>query len=97
MRELRFEWDERKNLANRRKHGIPFDEAASVFFDDHAVELYDEEHAEWEDRFLLLGLSARLRLLLVCYCSREEGDAIRIISARRATKTEQEFYTWGGA
>ncbi len=93
MSDLSFEWDERKNRANRRKHDVSFEEAQSVFFDDHAVEFRDDEHSGWEDRFLILGLSADLRMLMVCYCERRGGDVIRIISARKATKREVGFYT----
>jgi uncharacterized DUF497 family protein len=95
MSDLRFEWDERKNQVNRRKHGVSFEEARSVFFDENAVEFYDDEHSEWEDRFLMLGLSARLRMLLECYCHRARGSVIRIISARKATKKEQQFHPGG--
>ena len=95
MNDLRFEWDERKNRENQRKHGVSFEEARSVFFDQQAVEFYDDEHQEMEDRFLLLGVSAKLRVLMVCHCLREDGDVIRIISARKATKNEQREYPWG--
>lgn len=89
---LRFEWDEAKDLGNRRKHGVSFAEAQSVFFDERAVEFCDDEHSEWEDRFLLLGLSARMRILLVCHCRRRGGCVIRIISARKATRKERRLY-----
>ena len=92
MKELRFEWDPAKADQNFRKHGISFEEAKSVFFDESAVEFYDDEHSEWEDRFLLLGLSSRLRLLLVCHCYREREAVIRIVSARKATKNEARHY-----
>lgn len=95
MDELRFEWDTRKNLENQRKHGVSFNEARSVFFDQQAVEFYDDEHGELEDRFLLLGVSAKLRILMVCHCLRQRGDTIRIISARKATRNEQHEYPWG--
>ena len=88
MDDLRFEWDERKNRENQRKHAVSFEEAQTVFFDENAVEFYDDEHSEWEDRFLLLGLSFRLRMLLVCHCLRESGSVIRIVSARKATKND---------
>ena len=87
-----FEWDPAKADQNFRKHGISFEEAKSVFFDESAVEFCDDEHSEWEDRFLLLGLSSRLRLLLVCHCYREREAVIRIISARKATKNEGRHY-----
>ena len=94
MSDLRFEWDERKNRENQRKHGVSFEEARSVFFDQKAVEFYDGEYDRREERFLLLGVSARLRVLMVCHCLRQGGDVIRIISARKATKTEQHEYPW---
>ena len=95
MRLLRFEWDEAKERENHRKHGVSFAEAQTVFFDENAVEFYDDEHSEWEDRFFLLGLSTRLRVLLVCHCLRESGSTIRIISARKATKNERGLYPQG--
>ena len=92
MSALRFEWDNRKAAANLRKHGVSFEEARSVFFDEQARLIDDPDHSEEEDRFVLLGLSGALRLLLVCHCYRSEGEVIRIISARRATRTEAKFY-----
>ena len=68
MNELHFEWDERKNGQNQKKHGVSFEEAQTVFFDENAVEFYDEKHSEWEDRFLLMGMSVRFRILLICHC-----------------------------
>ena len=95
MKSLRFKWDEEKNRENQRKHGVSFVEAQTVFFDENAVEFYDDEHSEWEDRFLLLGISTKMRVLLVCHCLRESGSIIRIISARKATKNERELYPKG--
>jgi len=92
MPALRFEWDTRKAAANLRKHGVSFEEARSVFFDEQARLIDVPDHSEEEDRFVLLGLSGALRLLLVCHCYRSEGELIRIISARRATRTEAKFY-----
>ena len=92
MAEIRFEWEPTKAQENLRKHGVPFEEARTVFYDDLAVEFYDDQHSEWEDRLLLLGLSSRLRLLLVCHCYRESESVIRIISARKATPREARFY-----
>ena len=92
MTPLRFEWDAVKNRESKRKHGVSFEEASTVFYDDNAVEFYDDEHSDWEDRFLLLGLSTRLRILMVCHCLRKGGDVIRIISARKATAAEQKHY-----
>ena len=79
MAELVFEWDNRKATANERKHGVSFEEAKTVFYDERAVEFFDEEHSLGEDRFLLLGLSRELRMLLVCHCFREADELIRII------------------
>jgi len=93
MKAIRFEWDIGKADENLKKHGVPFDEAKSVFFDENAIEFYDDGHSEWEDRFLLLGLSKDLNLLLVCHCFRESESVIRIISARKATKKESKHYT----
>jgi uncharacterized DUF497 family protein len=89
---IRFEWDPAKAALNIKKHGISFDEARSVFYDELAVQFYDEPHSGGEDRFLMLGMSSGARLLIVCHCEREGGGVIRIISARKATKQEQSFY-----
>lgn len=91
----RFDWDTDKNLSNIEKHGIPFKEAATVFRDDNAVILDDGGHSQDEERFTIIGFSGNVRLLTVCHCYRDAGDIIRIISARKATKTEQKIY--GGA
>jgi len=88
--ELRFEWDERKNAENKRKHGVSFEEAQTVFYDDRAILIDDPD--EDEERFVLLGLSTALRTLVVCHCYREEDQAIRIISARKAGKDERADY-----
>ena len=95
MAKLVFEWDEWKDRTNQVKHGVSFEEAKTVFLDDDAIEFYDEEHSAEEDRFLVLGLSVRLRLLVVCHCERKAGGVVRIITARRATKHEQAFYRGG--
>ena len=92
MSALRFEWDSAKASANKRKHGISFEEARTVFLDEQAKLIDDPDHSADEDRFILLGLSASLRLLLVCHCYREAGNVIRIISARKATAREGKFY-----
>jgi uncharacterized DUF497 family protein len=89
---IRFEWDRAKASANLKKHKVSFEEAQTVFFDDFAVQFFDEEHASEEDRFLMLGMSSEANLLLVCHCERAGGDVIRIISARRATKIESKYY-----
>lgn len=92
MNKIRFEWDEHKALSNEKKHKISFSEASSVFLDENAIEFYDDTHSEWEDRFLLLGVSSRLNLLIVCHCYRQSESVIRIISARKATKNEAKYY-----
>jgi uncharacterized DUF497 family protein len=92
MVDLRFTWDPKKAIGNFKKHGVSFEEARSVFFDEYAIEFFDETHCEGEDRFLLLGLSAYSRLLLICHCYRESEGTIRIISARKATTSESEHY-----
>jgi uncharacterized protein len=92
MSTLRFEWDERKAAANVKKHGVSFEEAKSVFVDEQAKLIDDPDHSEDEDRFVLLGVSSALRLLLVCHCYRSEGHVIRIISARKATAKESKSY-----
>jgi len=89
---MRFEWDPSKAASNTRKHKVTFEVAKTVFYDDFAVQFFDEEHSLDEDRFLLLGMSSDARLLLVCHCEREDGDVIRIISARRATESEAQNY-----
>ena len=89
---LGFEWDQKKNATNVKKHGVSFEEAQSVFHDEHALFMPDPEHSADEDRFVLLGLSANLRSLVVCHCYRG-GDKIRIISARKATKAERAEYS----
>jgi len=93
MEEIRFGWDARKAAGNLRKHKVSFDEAATVFYDEKAIEYFDPDHSEDEDRFLLLGLSWRLRVVVVCYCIRSHGYQIRIISARKATRNETKVYT----
>lgn len=90
--DLRFDWDEAKNDANQTKHGVSFEEARTVFSDDHALFLGDPDHSEVEDRFLLLGLSSLLRTLVVCHCFRDQEDLIRIISARKANPEERALY-----
>jgi uncharacterized DUF497 family protein len=87
-----FDWDEKKNRINRRKHGVSFEEAKTVFYDEYAIQFFDEDHSDIENRYLMLGLSIKYRMLMVCHCERGQGNAIRIISARKATKNEQKFY-----
>jgi uncharacterized DUF497 family protein len=92
MSELRFDWGSRKAKANRQKHRVSFEEAQTAFLDEDALVIEDPDHSQREDRFMLLGLGAALRVLFVCHCVRESGSLIRIISARRANREEQEQY-----
>ena len=92
MPDLRFDWDERKNAANRRKRKVSFEEGQTVFYDDGAILMEDPDEEEDEDRFVLIGLSASLRTLVVCHCCREDEDVIRIISARKAHREERRDY-----
>ena len=87
-----FEWDPVNAASNARKHKVSFEAAKSVFYDDSAVQFFDEENSFGENRFLLLGMRSDARLLLVCHCEREDGDVIRIISARKATQAEALYY-----
>ncbi len=92
MESLKFEWDENKNEINKKKHKISFDEAKTVFYDDNALLIDDPEHSEQEERFIILGTSTKANLLVVCHCYRHSETVIRIISARKATKTETNQY-----
>jgi hypothetical protein len=92
MNKLVFEWDKKKDKSNTKKHGISFDEAQTTFFDEYAIQFYDPDHSEDEDRFLLLGTSFKSKILVVCHCFREEETKVRIISARKADKDEQQVY-----
>ena len=92
---MRFDWDPVKAAANARKHKVTFEAAKAVFYDEFAVQFFDEEHSSAQDRFLLLGVSSDSRLLLVCHCERDGGEVIRIISARKATQREAKFYQGG--
>lgn len=89
---IKFEWDALKATSNKKKHGVSFAEAQSVFYDEFAVQFFDESNSESEDRFLILGFSDEARLLIVCHCERDQGNTIRIISARKATKNEAGYY-----
>ena len=89
---MSFEWDEAKNRANIRKHGVSFEEAQTVFHDANAIRFHDPDHSATEDRFLLLGMSMKLHVLIVCHCYRSDDEVIRLISARRANKAEQGDY-----
>lgn len=95
MKNIKFTWDENKNSLNKKKHGVSFEEAETVFYDENAIEYDDPDHSEKEERFLMLGVSHKLRTLVICHCLREEGTVIRIISARKATKKEQANYEEG--
>jgi len=95
MDDVSFAWDEQKAAENARKHKVSFEGAMSVFLDENAIEYFDPDHSEDEDRFLMLGVSWRLRLLVVHYSLRRRGRQIRIISARKATKNEAKAYPWG--
>ena len=92
---IKFEWNRTKATSNERKHGISFEEAQTVFFDEFSIQFFDEENSQHEDRFLMLGTSALGRILLVCHCERAGGNAIRIISARKATARERTHYHGG--
>jgi uncharacterized DUF497 family protein len=94
MSVLRFEWDEKKSASNTRKHGVSFDEARTAFLDDNARVIPDPEHSADEGRFVLIGLSISLRVLVVCHCYRQADAVIRIISARKADRDETKQYQW---
>jgi len=92
MDRLIFSWDDRKDRANRHKHGVSFEEAATAFADENARLKHDPDHSEDEDRFVLLGLSAEFRLLVVAHAYRRDETEIRIISARKAIRKEHKQY-----
>jgi len=92
MTRISFEWDKSKDRANQKKHGVTFEEAQTVFFDELGLFMEDPDHSDDEERFLLLGMSSALRVILVCHCFRKEDEIIRIISARKANKYEREQY-----
>ena len=89
---IKFNWDENKNKANIKKHGVSFEEASSVFYDEEALIINDSAHSRDEERFVLIGFSYKYNLLVVCHCYRQNEEIIRIISARKATKTERSIY-----
>ena len=93
MEEIRFEWDDIKATANIEKHKISFEEASTVFYDENAILFDDPDHSNEEDRFILLGMSNKANMLIVCHCVRENETVIRIISARKATRSETEQYS----
>ena len=92
MTEIIFEWDDKKEKSNIRKHGISFEEARTAFYDENAIQYFDPDHSDEEDRFILLGISFKLKVLVVCHCFRENDSVIRIISARKADKDEEYEY-----
>ena len=92
MDNIRFEWDQNKNLANVKKHKISFEEAKTVFFDESARVIPDPRHSYNEERFIILGISNKLKLLIVVHTYRENDEIIRIISARKASKSESKYY-----
>lgn len=89
---LRFEWDKAKSAVNFKKHKVSFEEAQSAFYDEQAIVFSDPDHSEDEDRFILLGLSAKARIVVVCHCFRESETVVRIISARKADRDEEGDY-----
>ncbi|MCI8596546.1 MAG: BrnT family toxin [Clostridia bacterium] len=92
MNEIYFQWDENKNAVNKKKYGISFEEAKTVFYDEEALLIDDTEHSKDEERFIILGFSNMANMLVVCHCYRENETVIRIISARKATKNEAKQY-----
>ena len=92
MTSILFEWNEAKDRSNKRKHGISFEEAQTVFLDENALRYFDPDHSADENRFLMLGISFRLRILVVCHCFRADDSIIRIISARKANRLEAAEY-----
>ncbi|MGR3221152.1 MAG: BrnT family toxin [Candidatus Anammoxibacter sp.] len=92
MNALRFEWDNRKEKTNIRKHGVSFEEARTVFYDANAIQFFDPDHSDKEDRFILLGISLKLRILIVCHCFRGNETVVRLISARKADRIEENEY-----
>jgi uncharacterized DUF497 family protein len=92
MSNIRFVWDPKKAASNRRKHGVSFEEARTVFYDELAQLIADPDHSDAEERFVMIGRSSSMKVLVVCHCYRENDSSIRIVSARKATKREQEFY-----
>ena len=92
---INFKWDPVKAESNIKKHKVSFIEAKSVFYDEFAIQFFDDDSSESEDRFLMLGMSKESRVLIVSHCERDPGNTIRIISARKATKNERKFYEGG--
>jgi uncharacterized protein len=92
MKHIQFEWDEKKNLSNTKKHKVTFEEAKTVFYDPSALLIHDPDHSENEDRFIIMGMSQSLKILIVCHCYRSDDEIIRIISDRKAEKDEINQY-----
>ena len=92
MQFIEFEWDKAKETSNQKKHGVSFEEAKTIFYDPNALLIHDSPHSDHEDRFIMLGVSHILHLLVVCHCYRKDDEIIRIISARKANKIEQKQY-----
>ncbi len=92
MDELQFEWNNKKEKANIKKHGVSFEEARTAFYDENAIQFYDPDHSDEEDRFILLGLSMKTQVLVVCHCFRESEAIVRIISARNTDGDEEREY-----
>lgn len=92
---MRFAWDPVKASTNLKDHKVSFDEAKTVFYDDFAIQFFDDEHSADEERFIMLGMSSNARLLVVCHCERDDGEVVRIISARKATRSEATYYRGG--
>lgn len=93
MEPIGFTWDAKKARTNKTRHGVSFSEAQSAFFDPYAEVGYDPEHSQDEDRFILIGMSIDARVLVVCHCLQEQGEVIRIISARKADRLERVYYS----
>jgi uncharacterized DUF497 family protein len=92
---IKFDWNPAKADINIKKHGVSFEESRSVFYDEFAVQFFDQDNSDVEDRFLMLGMSNETNILIVCHCERDRGNTIRIISSRKATKNEQKHYRRG--
>lgn len=92
METIDFVWDSEKDKQNLKKHGVSFEEAKTVFYDEYAMQFYDPDHSIEEDRFILLGISVKLRIVIVCHCFRKGEKIVRIISARKADKLEEKSY-----
>jgi uncharacterized DUF497 family protein len=92
MNELVFEWDQRKEKSNIKKYHLSFEDARTAFYDENAIQFYDPDHSDEEERFILLGLSFKSQILVVCHCFRESETVIRIISARKADRDEELAY-----